>query len=144
MAARTEYPDSRIFKENSADGITAETIFESAGKGDPLARICLDTMINWFAIAFSNLIVVNDPEIIVIQGIYAKAGDYFIDSLTQRVNRLVLSKIKKDVVIRYSEIGPEIGALGASLFVISEYFKQEVLPSLGNERKNGKISKGRT
>ncbi len=78
-----------------------------------------------FSIAFSNLIMMYDPEIIIIQGIYAKGGKYFIDNLKEQVNNLVLSKIKKDVEIRFSKMGPEIGALGACLFVISEYFKQD-------------------
>ena len=120
-------PDSYIFKGLQPKNITAKRIFEGANHGDSLARELMDGIIRWYAIAISNIIMMVDPEIIIIQGIYANAGPYFIDNLRQMVNGLVLPKIKKDVEIQYSTQGMEAHVTGASLFVISEFFQKNRL-----------------
>ena len=120
-----DFPSSLIFQNKKPERITIEDIFYASNNRDELATKLLDEIIGWFAIAFSNIIVMVDPEVIVIQGIYAKAGDYFLDNLREKVNRLVLPKIKKDVEIEYSNLGPEVCALGAALFIISDHFKQD-------------------
>ena len=122
-----ENPDSYIFKGVQPKDITAERIFKGANLGDKLAQELMDGIIRWYAIAISNIIMMVDPEIIVIQGVYATAGPYFIDNLRRVVNRLVLPKIKKDVEIQYSTQGMEAHFRGASLFVISEYFQKNRL-----------------
>lgn len=130
----SEYPASLIFENNNPGVISMEDIFSAANSGDELATKLLDEVIGWFAIAFSNITMMVDPEIIVIQGIYAKAGNYFIENLRERVNGLVLPKIKKEVEIKYSKYGPEACALGAALFIISDYFKMKNL-----EKQESKI-----
>ena len=123
--AAPKYPSSKIFEHNPPERIIIEDIFDAANKKDELAKQLIDEIIGWFAIAFSNLIMMVDPEIIVIQGIYAKAGDYFLENLRQQVNSCVLPKIKKDVDIAYTHFGPEVSPLGAALFVISDYFSKK-------------------
>jgi len=61
---------------------------------------------------------------IVIQGIFAKAGKYFLDNLRKKVNEISLPKIKKETKIEYSELSDKVGgALGAASYVISKYFE---------------------
>jgi len=124
IQASLDHPSSLVFQNKKPERIAIEDIFYAYNQKDELATKLLDEIIGWFAIAFSNIIMMIDPEIIVIQGIYAKAGHYFLDNLRERVNQLVLPKIKKDVDIEYSKFGPEVCALGAALFTISAHFKQ--------------------
>ncbi|MCP4753422.1 MAG: ROK family transcriptional regulator [Proteobacteria bacterium] len=118
-----DHQDSLIFRDTKPKDISAETIFENANRGDKLARKLMDDIIRWYAIAFSNIIVTIDPDLIVVQGIYAAAGPYFIENLRRMVNTLVLPRIEKNVEIRYSELGSEACIAGAALFVVSEYFR---------------------
>jgi len=125
LNAFLEFPSSLIFQAKKPDQIRIEDIFNAANYHDELGKNLLDEIIGWFAIAFSNIIMMIDPQIIVLQGIYARAGDYFLDNLRNRVNRLVLPKIKKEVEIAYSNFGTEACALGAALFMISGHFKHD-------------------
>lgn len=60
---------------------------------------------------------------IVIQGIFAKAGEYFIENLRKKVNEISLPKIKKEIKIEYSKLGDKVGVLRAASYVISKYFE---------------------
>lgn len=128
-----EFPKSTIFREGP-EGVTAEAIFDAANRGDILARELMDDIIAWFAVGFSNVIVMYDPEIIIIQGIYTKAGDYFLENLRQRVNAISLVRIRKDVQIEFSRFGKERGVIGSAAYIISEYFREG---SFEADRGNG-------
>ena len=116
--------NSLIFKNNSQP--TIKDVFTAAEAGDIFARSLLDEVIKWLAICFSNLIVMHDPEIIVLQGVYANAGDYFLETLIRRANTLVLPRINKQVKIVYSALGHDATARGAACHILEEYFNGEI------------------
>lgn len=117
------YPDSLIFDNKNLDDINIEDVFKAANRGDVLATKILDDIINWFAIGISNIILAFDPEIVIIQGIYTQAGDYFLKNLQEKVNEVSLFVIKRKTEIRYSTLGDKVGILGAASYVISQYFE---------------------
>ena len=117
-----EYPDSLIFDDSGPGDIDIYDVFNASKKGDGLALELMDDVIRWFAIGISNITLLYDPQIIVIQGIFAKAGEYFIDNLRNKVNEISLPKIKKKTKIEYSELGDKVGVLGAASYVLSKYF----------------------
>jgi len=117
------YPDSLVFNGGKPDEIDIYNIFNASAKYDELALELIDDVINWFAIGISNIILLYDPQIIVIQGIFAKAGKYFLDNLRKKVNEISLPKIKKETKIEYSELGDRVGVLGAASYAISKYFE---------------------
>lgn len=103
--------------------LTIRTVFEASNAGDTLAQAVVDEAAHWFAIGLSNLVLAYDPEMIVLQGIFAEAGDYFIRQLRRKINEVSLVHIKKNVQIEYSRFGRNAGVLGAAAFVIAEYLK---------------------
>ncbi len=115
--------DSLIFNDKKSNEIDIFDIFNASNAGDRIACELIDDAISWFAIGFSNIILMYDPEIIIIQGIYSKAGDYFINNLRKQINKVSLLKIEKDVEIEYSKFGKEVGVIGASNHIVSEFFK---------------------
>ena len=119
---RKEFPDSQIFRTRISKAVRIEDIFEASNTGDTLARSLMDEVIKWFAIGISNLVLMHDPEIIILQGIYAKAGEYFLQRLRKEVNQYALIKLHKDIEIRYSSFEKNRGVLGGAAYVISEYF----------------------
>ena len=72
--------------------------------------------------AISNIIVMYDPEMIVIQGIYAEAGEYFLNNLRDRLDTVSLPKFSKNVEIKYSKLAREAGVIGGVAYIISEFF----------------------
>jgi len=118
-----EYPDSVIFNNNDPDDIDIYDVFDASNKGDKLALDLMDDVINWFGIGISNIILMYDPQVLIIQGIFAKAGKYFLENLRKKINKISLFSIKRETEIRYSELGDKAGVLGAASFVLSRYFE---------------------
>ncbi|MEA2102438.1 MAG: ROK family protein [Thermodesulfobacteriota bacterium] len=121
---RTGFPDSLIFCN---DRLEIKNIFDASNHDDPLAMKIIDDIIFWFATGFSNVIMMYDPEIIIIQGIYTKAGPYFIERLREKMNRTSLLKIDKHVELEYSNLGIDRGVIGAATHIIDTYFRSQYL-----------------
>lgn len=121
---RARFSASRL---RASDDLTPEEIFEAANQGDANAQSLLDDVIGWFAIGISNLIMMYDPEIIVLNGPYTRAGDYFLHNLRERVNTISLLRIDKEVEIAYTAFSDDVAVIGAATAIVSEYFKTIVL-----------------
>jgi predicted NBD/HSP70 family sugar kinase len=122
---KDSYPGSSLFN-GSGKGIqslSADDIFAAYKTGDRLACDAMEDIENWFAIGLSNIILIYDPEVIVLQGIFVKAGETFLSHLKAKVNSVSLSSVKKDTKIMFSELGDMAGVLGAATFVINMFFK---------------------
>jgi len=118
-----EYPDSIIFNGNTPDEIDIYDVFDASNKGDKLASDLMDDVIDWFGIGISNIILMYDPQIMIIQGIFTKAGKYFLENLREKINEISLFSIKRETEIKYSELGDKAGVLGAASYVLSKYFE---------------------
>lgn len=118
-----EYPDSVIFNGRSPDNIDIDSIFDASNDQDKLALDLMDDAINWFGIGISNIILMYDPQIVIIQGIFTKAGEYFLKNLREKINKISLFSIKRETVIKYSELGDNAGLLGAASYILSNYFE---------------------
>jgi predicted NBD/HSP70 family sugar kinase len=120
-----EHPDSKIFRNKNLLDITINNIFDASNKGDLLAQELLDEVIKWFTIAIHNLVLAYDPDTIVIQGEYSTAGEYFIEKMREKFNRVSLFDIDINCEIEYSKLGTKAGIIGAAAYVIEEYFQDQ-------------------
>ena len=119
----SRYSNSMVFSNNGKiEKVSAEEIFDAYKKGDDLVSYVMDDVINWFAIGLSNIILIFDPQVVVIHGIYTRAGDKFLDKLKEKVGQISLTNIKKETKIEFSELGNDAGVLGAATYVINEFF----------------------
>jgi len=118
-----EYPDSIIFNGNNPDTVDISDVFTASNKGDKLALDLMNDAIKWFGIGISNIILMYDPQIVIIQGIFTKAGEYFLENLRKKINKISLFSIKRETEIKYSELGDKAGVLGAASYVLSKYFE---------------------
>ncbi|MEL7607896.1 MAG: ROK family transcriptional regulator [Bacillota bacterium] len=98
------YPNSVLHAELEREALTSEQIFEAAETGDPLARHLMDRSAQYFSMLIRNIILLCDPRIIVIQGLYANAGTYFAERLRAMVVELPFFEIKQNLKIVYSPI----------------------------------------
>ncbi|MHB1253884.1 MAG: ROK family transcriptional regulator [Candidatus Humimicrobiaceae bacterium] len=121
-----DYPGS-VFYDISNNGSLAnlepEEIFKAYNAGDKLASAAMEDIINWLAIGLANIILVYDPEVIVLHGAYIRAGDNFLKMLRKKVEQISLTSVKKDTKIKFSKLGDMAGVLGAATFLINRFFQ---------------------
>lgn len=97
-------------------------IARAANVGDAFARGLMDEAIAHWAIGITNILQISDPELIIIQGEYAGAGDYFLDGLVEAIQKVSLLNMRKMVEIAYSHIRDEGTIRGAGHFATERYF----------------------
>lgn len=68
-----------------AEAMTVRQVVQLAHEGDPAAQSVLGTAWDALALALANLVAALDPDIIVIGGPPAEAGDGFIGPLRERL-----------------------------------------------------------
>lgn len=115
-------PDSLLFAGRKPEEVVYRDIFSAAEEGDALARGFLDEAAGFFAIAINNVVLACEPELLILQGEYAGAGEFFLSRLRERVAAQSLSKMEKSVRIVYSSLGDWQGALGAAHFAADKFF----------------------
>ena len=118
---RETHPDSGIFSEGRP--VRPEDIFDAANAGDELAESLMEEIIRWYAVGLLNTVLVADPELIIIQGIYTKAGEFFRGRLERAVNDLSLVSIRKKIAIEYSALGKDRGVVGGAAYAVDRYFE---------------------
>jgi predicted NBD/HSP70 family sugar kinase len=122
--AAGRFPDSPLALALASSSVRLDDVCVAAAQGDPLSLYLIDDVARWFLVGLGNIIMVNDPELIVIQGAYVKAGPYFLDKLREGILRIGLPDVEKKVCIEYSRLGEERGVLGAAALMISDFFSQ--------------------
>ena len=65
---------SGLFRDKTPETATLDDVCEMANAGDPFCLSIIEDVARWFIVGLGNIIMVNDPELIVIQGQYVKAG----------------------------------------------------------------------
>ena len=90
---------------------TLRDIFRAASIGDRLAQAVVRYAARWFAVSLRQLLFLADPDIIIIQGDYAGAGDYFLSTLKQYVQSYVAPAVDVIPDIRLSALGETASCL---------------------------------
>ena len=105
--------------------ITAETVFHLASEGDVQAIETVTNTAEYVAHALQFLALAYDPEIIIIAGGVSRAGDVFLLPVRKALQRraeenLVLGKVVTPGLVQLTQLGGEIGVLGAAALVAPE------------------------
>ncbi|PKL21765.1 MAG: hypothetical protein CVV48_05980 [Spirochaetae bacterium HGW-Spirochaetae-4] len=119
--------ESAIYQGKSPADVSIRDLFIHANQGDAYAIELLDLIAAYFANGLNNVIMISDPELIIIQGIYVEAGQDFIENIKKKLSELSLPRVKREFDIVYTDFGIERGALGAGCFGISQFFEEQEL-----------------
>ena len=95
---------------------TAEDGVRAARAGDQRALTGLADVGRWLGIAIANLIVVLNPERVVLGGGVAGAGDLLLEPIRAEVRRRVHVTSLDAVEIITAELGVWAGAVGAAVY----------------------------
>ncbi len=123
---RAGSPDSLVYKNGIEGEADLENLFSAYREGDSLAAEIIEDVVKWFAIGLNNVIMVYDPEMIILQGIYSDAGPHFLEALRKKIDQMSLPYVNRSVEIVFSDFGRERGVIGAASYLLSHYFESEV------------------
>jgi len=125
--ARARGVQSALFSNGTPEAGLIDAVCDLANKGDPFCTSLIDDVARWFIVGLGNVIMVNDPELIIIQGQYVKAGNYFLEKLREGIKHIGLPDVEKRVRIEYSTLGEERGVIGGAAFAIADFFSRQLV-----------------
>ena len=109
---------TRLFREQPQLA-TCRTIFQAASEGDELARSIVGGAISKLAAAIAGLLHVFDPEIVILGGQVADAGEELLEPLQQEVWDRSRGLLGRDVPIVPQEVADKSGIVGAAGLVMA-------------------------
>jgi len=94
--------------------ITSKDVAEAAGAGDELAGEVWDRAVRHLAIGCVNVCRILDPDLIVLGGGMAKAGDDLLDPLREHFRREHWNLAEIRTALALASLGNDAGVLGAA------------------------------
>ena len=101
--------------------ISLNDIIEVALQEDMLAIELIEEIGNSLGKHIAGLINLFNPELVVIGGTLAYAGDYLMLPLRSAIRKYSLNLVSQDSTIKISKLGEKAGLLGASLLARSKF-----------------------
>ena len=92
----------------------ANDIFDAAKEGDSFSLSLVDYEAEYIAFGIGTLLNILDPEIIVIGGGVALAGDILFDRVNERLKEYALPSTLENLKITSAELGNDAGVIGAA------------------------------
>lgn len=99
--------------------LTAKTIFDKAKKGNKLACQVVQDTAHYLGIACASLINIFDPEMVVIGGGVANAGEILFRPLRQVVKQSIMKHPYRRPLIVPAQLGEDAGLLGAAALALT-------------------------
>lgn len=103
-----------LARAGSLDAITAAHVFEGARGGDGVAISVVRETARYIGMAIANLASAVDPEVIVLGGDIANAGDLLLEPVTQECVKRLPPGIVPHFQLRLSSLGSDAVAVGAA------------------------------
>lgn len=99
--------------DKKIDKLEAKDIFDAAKQGDTFSLDIIDYETEYLAMGIGNILNILNPEVIVIGGGVALAGDILFNPLKEKLKKYVLPVALKDLKIVPGVLGNEAGIKGA-------------------------------
>jgi len=96
--------------------VTPEVICQAAQAGDPIARDIYERAGFYIGIGVANLIAIISPQMVVIGGGVAQAGDLLFDPIRRTVRERVHVTPIEQVQIVPAQLGTDAGLIGAAVW----------------------------
>lgn len=100
-----------LFPEKNLDN--GKKIFEAIDAGDADAKKLVDEMTNILARGISNIILIANPEVILIGGGISEQKEKFIDPIIDKIKTYLPENIFEKTKIKATELGNKSGLYGA-------------------------------
>ena len=100
--------------EGDLTAITVDQIWEAARQGDGVSISIVRDTAKYLGMAASNLVVLVDPEVLVLGGIMATAADLLLDPLRVELARRLPKAMADALRIEIATLGADAAAIGAA------------------------------
>lgn len=107
-------PSAVLDRAGTLEAITAAHVFDGARGGDGVAISVVRETAKYVAMAMANLACTLDPEVIVLAGELAEAGDLLMGPIAQECSRRLPPGMLPHVRLERSGLGPLGVAIGAA------------------------------
>lgn len=95
-------------------------IIDAALSDDTMAIELIEEVGATLGKAIAGLINIFNPELVIIGGMMAQAGDYFLLPLQSSIKKFSLNLVSSDSTVRLSKLGDKAGILGACMLARSK------------------------
>jgi glucokinase len=106
---------TKLAQEAFGPAVDAHRLVRLASEGDELARDILAGMGRHLGAGIGSLVNIFNPELVVIGGGFAAAGDFLLDPAREIVRREALAQAGVRLRIVRAELGTAAGLIGAGL-----------------------------
>ena len=100
-----------------ADDLSAKAVFDAAKAGDDLAMDIVEKFGFYLGMALAHISQVIDPEVFVIGGGVARAGQIIIDEVSKNYEENVMFALKNKA-FKMAELGNDAGIYGSARMVL--------------------------
>ncbi|MCS7174530.1 ROK family glucokinase [Pseudothermotoga sp.] len=118
------HPESSLFKLKKPEFVTPKDVFDQAKLGDHFALQIFNTVVDALAVAIGSLVNIFNPQMVVIGGGMANAGDFLLDPVKERAKNYVLPTMVGTYKVELSRLGKDAGILGAASIVFERLFER--------------------
>lgn len=113
---------SLLAKKIAGGSISHRDIYDIANAGDDFARSVVEEQARWLAIAIGSVSLIADPDVVILQGPYARGGAFFLERLNYFINHGGLPQMPKNISLRYSGFDRQRGLIGGAHFVADKFY----------------------
>jgi glucokinase len=97
-----------------ADDLSCQSVFAAAAAGDPIAVWIRDRAIRRLGAALAGVVHLLDPEVIIVGGQIAEAGDALFSPLRREIHWRTESLLRRKVPVVATEVADTSGVAGAA------------------------------
>jgi len=103
--------------------ISAEIVATAANQGDKLGRSIMEETGEYLGTGVANIINLFNPELVIMGGGVARAGDLIFEPLKKAVQKRAFSVSAEAAKIMPVSLGKDCTVIGAAALVLKEMFK---------------------
>lgn len=107
---------ARLAREAGLEPADAPTVFAAAAAGDPRARALLESVADRLGAAIATAVNLLNPEVVVVGGGVAEAGESLMAPLRAAVARYALPTHHDGLRVVSAALGERAGVVGAGLY----------------------------
>jgi glucokinase len=100
------------------DRVTAPMVFEAAAAGDVLCQMVLDDVATYLGIALANIVMVLNPQAIILGGGVMEQAEVLLPRIDQRMRMHLIKVQREGLVLRRAALGDSSGLMGALQLVL--------------------------
>ncbi|EQB70360.1 MAG: hypothetical protein AMDU1_APLC00062G0017 [Thermoplasmatales archaeon A-plasma] len=112
----TAVKESELFSKVKPSEIDAKKVFEFKRKGDMFSQLIVEETIYYLAVGIVNIINILDPEVLIIGGGIANAGNDLFGPLRTAVREEFKSMYRPVKILRGLKNGPDLAPVSVPLF----------------------------